>query len=129
MSATWRLGETAGASAYATSSSAIHAIELAAPRTMASRRSEALRPETEEVRAWAVRTGPQSGADRDMGPAPVGGASPSASRRTRVRALRKGRTPDRRTLDRRQMPWPDLGRRSDDELGAIHFYLQTAFRT
>lgn len=42
-----------------------------------------------------------------------------------MRALREGRTPDRRTLDRRQMPWPDLGRMSDDELGAIYFYLQT----
>jgi mono/diheme cytochrome c family protein len=42
-----------------------------------------------------------------------------------VRAMREGRTRDGTTLDRRQMPWPDLGRMTDDELGAIYLYLQT----
>lgn len=42
-----------------------------------------------------------------------------------VRAMREGTTPDGATLDRRQMPWPDLSRMTDDELGAIYLYLQT----
>ncbi|MDQ3036897.1 MAG: cytochrome c [Myxococcota bacterium] len=42
-----------------------------------------------------------------------------------VRSMREGVTPDGATLDRRQMPWPDLSRMTDDELGAIYLYLQT----
>ncbi len=40
-------------------------------------------------------------------------------------AMREGRTPDGSTLNRAQMPWPELGRMTDDELGAIYLYLQT----
>lgn len=47
------------------------------------------------------------------------------SERDFVTAMREGRTPDGGTLNRAQMPWPDLGRMTDDELGAIYLYLQT----
>jgi mono/diheme cytochrome c family protein len=42
-----------------------------------------------------------------------------------VLAMREGVTPDGATLDPRVMPWPELGRMTDDELGAIYLYLQT----
>ena len=40
-------------------------------------------------------------------------------------AMREGRTPDGGELNRTQMPWPELGRMTDDELGAIYLYLQS----
>lgn len=40
-------------------------------------------------------------------------------------ALREGRTPDGRELDRVQMPWPMFARMTDDEVGAIFMFLQT----
>jgi hypothetical protein len=42
-----------------------------------------------------------------------------------VKAIRNGVTPDGRTLDPEQMPWPAYGRMTDADLGAIFKYLQS----
>ena len=42
-----------------------------------------------------------------------------------VRTLRKGVTPDGRSLDSEWMPWPAIGRMSELELRAIWRYLRT----
>ena len=42
-----------------------------------------------------------------------------------VRTLRKGVTPDGRSLDAQWMPWPSIGRMSDLELRAIWRYLHS----
>lgn len=42
-----------------------------------------------------------------------------------IAAMRSGVTPDGRTLDARFMPWEDYGRMTDDDLAALHLYLQS----
>ena len=42
-----------------------------------------------------------------------------------VTAMRDGVTPDGRPLDARFMPWEDYGRMTDDDLTALHLYLQS----
>lgn len=39
--------------------------------------------------------------------------------------LRNGRTPSGHRIDPVQMPWPTLGRMSDDEIGAVFMFLQS----
>ncbi len=42
-----------------------------------------------------------------------------------VTAMRTGITPDGRSLDASFMPWEDYGRMTDDDLTALHLYLQS----
>jgi hypothetical protein len=39
--------------------------------------------------------------------------------------LRTGQKPDGSRIDEKQMPWPTMGRMTDDEIGALFMFLQS----
>jgi hypothetical protein len=64
--------------------------------------------------------------DAPLGPnLTPGGALASWSEEEFLHTMRTGFTPDERQLDPAYMPWPYLGRMSDDEWSAIWLYLQS----